>query len=320
MIKKQSCYYLIQQQNMIRTHAKILYLVAVVCYTLLVNINVTVSWALKSSAQDPDIPYISVDEQDVGIQDGSAGKGDSERIVGGVDAQPGRFAHQVALFSKDGQFMCGGSLIALDVVVTAAHCSDYVDTAKIGLYSQYDDSVAESIPICDKVSHPAYGKSGSADDICLLRLCQKSELANTGATTNAKIIRLNDDPNLPTANQILTVTGWGATSEGGSLATNLQQVNVNYITPAECGTIYSSALTQSMLCAGVLAGGKDACQGDSGGPIIVEGSNNDYDTLVGIVSWGIGKLLIQAKHKSVLVFLKNLFQFLILSSFEFTFS
>jgi secreted trypsin-like serine protease len=232
-----------------------------------------------------------VDEQDVGIQDGSADKSDSERIVGGVDAQPGRFAHQVALFSKDGQFMCGGSLIALDLVVTAAHCSDYVDTAKIGLYSQYDDSAAESISVCDKVSNPAYGKSGSADDICLLRLCQKSQIANTGSSAKAKTIRLNDDPNLPTANQILTVTGWGATSEGGSLATNLQQVNVNYITPTECGTIYSSAMAQAMLCAGVLAGGKDACQGDSGGPIIVEGSNNENDILVGIVSWGIGKLL-----------------------------
>jgi len=262
--------------------------VALVGYTLLVNVNFSVSWALKSSALDPDIPFISVDEQDVGIQDGSADKSDSERIVGGVDAQPGRFAHQVALFSKDGQFMCGGSLIALDLVVTAAHCIDYVDTAKIGLYSQYDDSAAESISVCDKVSHPEYGKSGSADDICLLRLCQKSEIANTGSSAMAKTIRLNDDPNLPTANQILTVTGWGATSEGGSLATNLQQVNVNYITPTECGTIYSSAMVQAMLCAGVLAGGKDACQGDSGGPIIVEGSNNENDILVGIVSWGIG--------------------------------
>jgi trypsin len=263
---------------------------------LLVNVNFSVSWALKSSALDPDIPFISVDEQDVGIQDGSADKSDSERIVGGVDAQPGRFAHQVALFSKDGQFMCGGSLIALDLVVTAAHCIDYVDTAKIGLYSQYDDSAAESISVCDKVSHPEYGKSGSADDICLLRLCQKSEIANTGSSAMAKTIRLNDDPNLPTANQILTVTGWGATSEGGSLATNLQQVNVNYITPTECGTIYSSAMVQAMLCAGVLAGGKDACQGDSGGPIIVEGSNNENDILVGIVSWGIGKLYKQNQN------------------------
>lgn len=252
---------------------------AAVSYLLLVNIHGSVSWAVSNSPLDPDLPYISLGNEDLGIK----GDGEEERIVGGVDAQPGRFAHQVALYSKDGSFMCGGSLIALDLVVTAAHCRDYVDVAKLGVYSQYDTSSAETIQICDKVSNPSYGKSGSSDDVCLLRLCQASQLATQG--TAAKTIQLNDDPNVPTANEILTVTGWGATSEGGSLATNLQQVNVNYITQTECSKIYNTDMSESMLCAGVLAGGKDACQGDSGGPIIVEGSNNENDVLVGIVSW-----------------------------------
>lgn len=37
-----------------------------------------------------------------------------------------------------------------------------------------------------------------------------------------------------------------------------------------------------MLCAGNARGGKDACQGDSGGPMATR------DTLVGVVSWGVG--------------------------------
>jgi trypsin len=37
-----------------------------------------------------------------------------------------------------------------------------------------------------------------------------------------------------------------------------------------------------MVCAGEVAGGRDACQGDSGGPLVVQGR------LIGLVSWGSG--------------------------------
>ena len=30
------------------------------------------------------------------------------------------------------------------------------------------------------------------------------------------------------------------------------------------------------------------CQGDSGGPLVVEDGTTEQDTLVGVVSWGIG--------------------------------
>lgn len=43
------------------------------------------------------------------------------RILDGVDAVDGSAPHQVALF-KGEQFACGGSLISLQTVLTAAHC------------------------------------------------------------------------------------------------------------------------------------------------------------------------------------------------------
>ena len=47
-------------------------------------------------------------------------------IVGGSEASPGEFPHQVVLLrgGVGGSLMCGGSLVAPDMVVTAGHCCD----------------------------------------------------------------------------------------------------------------------------------------------------------------------------------------------------
>ena len=50
---------------------------------------------------------------------------------------------------------------------------------------------------------------------------------------------------------------------------------------------YSNSISSDMLCAGGVKG-KDGCQGDSGGPLVVEDAQTKQDTLVGVVSWGIG--------------------------------
>ena len=87
----------------------------------------------------------------------------------------------------------------------------------------------------------------------------------------------------PAGGAVSTVTGWGTTTPGGSLPSQLQVVQV-FITPrAECDAAYVAygGITANMICAAVPGGGKDACQGDSGGPLVVGGQ------LAGIVSWGL---------------------------------
>jgi trypsin len=87
----------------------------------------------------------------------------------------------------------------------------------------------------------------------------------------------------PLPGALSVTSGWGTTSPGGSLPSQLQAVEVYITSRAACNSAYAAygGITVNMICAGVPEGGKDACQGDSGGPLVVDGE------LVGIVSWGL---------------------------------
>lgn len=83
---------------------------------------------------------------------------------------------------------------------------------------------------------------------------------------------------------LATITGWGATREGGSAPDDLQIVNIPIISKTVCSEAYKSygGLPDGQICAAYPKGGRDSCQGDSGGPLVVNGR------LAGIVSWGNG--------------------------------
>ena len=83
------------------------------------------------------------------------------------------------------------------------------------------------------------------------------------------------------------VMGWGDThisSNIQQLADRLMEVEVETISNEEWTDSYKDEITDNMICA--KDSGEDACQGDSGGPLVIKGNN--YDTQIGVVSWGIG--------------------------------
>ena len=51
----------------------------------------------------------------------------------------------------------------------------------------------------------------------------------------------------------------GVISDDGSLPRNLQQVDVTWISDITCGILLRGFDQPTMLCAGLLAGGKDSC-------------------------------------------------------------
>ncbi|XP_037917674.1 trypsin delta-like [Hermetia illucens] len=199
------------------------------------------------------------------------------RIVGGKATNIESYPHQVSL-RRSGSHMCGGSIYKANVVITAAHCTSGQSASSLtvvaGTSSRTSGGVSRQVASIRQ--HPSYSASTTNNDISLLIL-------SSGFTYSSSIQPIALTSSAPGAGTAVTVTGWGATKEGGAAAATLQVVTVNVISNSQCGSSYgSSKITSAMICAGVTGGGKDSCQGDSGGPLISGGK------LVGIVSWGNG--------------------------------
>merc|ERR1712045_78852 len=206
------------------------------------------------------------------------------RIVGGTDASRGEFPHQIMLTrGVGGSLMCGGSLVRSNKVITAGHCCDGMSPSKLGVevgsHNLYeDDPDQESFAVTDVGLHEEYDSFNINNDICMLTLEGTISMGSNVATISIPYSMEEYDEGT-----VCTVTGWGTTTEGGSLARVLQKVDVPVVSDEHCRDSYGqSDITDSMICAGLDQGGKDSCQGDSGGPFMCG------NQLSGVVSWGYG--------------------------------
>ncbi|XP_068623985.1 uncharacterized protein [Battus philenor] len=202
------------------------------------------------------------------------------RIVGGEDIDITEAPYQISLL-KHGRHSCGGSIIANDIILTAAHCvinSDAKDyTVRVGSSSNLNGGEIYSVD--NLLWHPKFTYTKMDSDIALLHLAKPLQFNYSVAA----IELMDRDEEIPDGD-ITMVSGWGNLREGGGYPTTLQMVLVPIVSHDECAKSYASlyTITSTMLCAGVPEGGKDACQGDSGGPLVHNGR------LAGVVSWGLG--------------------------------
>lgn len=211
------------------------------------------------------------------------------RIVGGQQAQEGRYPYAVSLTLSSRHF-CGGSLIAPDMVLTAAHCGTQGDVyVEIGRFDQLTTTQYERIQVEDEFPNPYYmsGESLRHDQL-LMKL-------STASTVTP--VQVNFDPNVPVVGQNVKIMGWGLTvpDQDTSLSTILMVADLQTISNEECSASvnpsypwsnYEGQISDDMLCAYVE--GIDSCQGDSGGPMVIESFSGGQDLQVGVVSWGYG--------------------------------
>lgn len=210
-------------------------------------------------------------------------------VVGGNPAEAGEYGWQVAIISRGsspqfGQF-CGGSLIAADVVLTAAHCVDGASPNVLEVFVGQHDlrEPGEIIRLASIAVHPDYNSRRSTADVAVLHLARPSTEGTPG-----RLIR-PAQTSLWEPGDMATVTGWGATSEGGRGSNRLLEADVPVVSDADCAAAYGSDFFAAHhLCAGYLGeGGVDTCQGDSGGPMMVPNERGKL-LIVGVTSWGFG--------------------------------
>lgn len=202
------------------------------------------------------------------------------RIIGGGEAEEDRYSFAVS-FQQLGSHFCGGSLIARDMVLSAAHCADTGIPnydAVIGRHD-HDEWDGDRVDVMRQYIHPNYSESTNNYDIMVVKLSRPTN-------ANVATVKLNSSNSIPSSGEAVTVVGWGVT-DLGSTSDELNEVEVSVVSQASCRSSYGSNLIKDeMLCAA--DPNEDSCQGDSGGPLFLKGANAESDVQVGVVSWGYG--------------------------------
>merc|ERR1719220_75877 len=186
------------------------------------------------------------------------------RIVGGTETEVNEYPW-IAAFDFSGTSGtspggCAATLISTNWAVTASHCfynqqGELVVTKDtmslvLGVHDRTGttDTNRQVLTIAEIVLHPSYNPSGSSHDIALLKISETVDLDTWSPAC------------LPTSGADFTgqngwVYGWGATSEGGSLADKLLELEVPIVSDSVCASAMSSggvSITSDMLCAGLL--------------------------------------------------------------------
>ncbi|MEV2229607.1 trypsin-like serine protease [Streptomyces phaeochromogenes] len=225
-----------------------------------------------------------------------ASPGKSPFIIGGGETTIASAPWMVQLGYSDpatgNGYFCGGTLVAPNKVLTAAHCVaglDWVSNGAVLAGTTDLDDYATGTPagVFRQWTHPRYNEATAQNDIAVLTLDRPLE---------QQWLRLaaSDDSALYKAGTAATVYGWGLTSgaDDATLSTKLKKASLPLVADSTCNSAMQAVLGDdefiegSMACAGTPATGADEgtnspCNGDSGGPLVVG------NKIVGIVSWGV---------------------------------
>jgi len=220
----------------------------------------------------------------------------SQYIIGGSEARPNRYPWQIRLItSKNGKtYLCGGSIIDKDWILTAAHCVansgrsyDVVSESalkvtvgahNIGLGSEPG---RVDMTVSRVIVHSQYNLQGNTEqDIALLKLTESITFTDT-----VQPICLPTSDISTSGSQQCSVTGWGETASGNT-AKILRVAPIPILSDEQCRIFWNSQYTDTHVCAGVAQGHNSdtSCEGDSGGPL----SCGNPNVLHGVVSFGSG--------------------------------
>ncbi|OCT97565.1 myeloblastin [Xenopus laevis] len=183
------------------------------------------------------------------------------QIVGGREASPNSHPY-IASLQLRGRHFCGGSLIAPQFLMTAAHCMENtapsVVTVVLGAHSLRENEETKQRFRVNQVFENGFNPLTLENDIVILKLDRPVSL--NGKVQVVSLPNANED--VPAGTQCVTA-GWGQLSTEGRIPDRLQELNV---------TVTSRNLCRpNNICTGVFMQRAGICFGDSGGPLVCNG-------------------------------------------------
>ena len=212
-------------------------------------------------------------------------------IIGGTKTTISERPWQVALFERD-DFICGGSLLAPTVAVTAAHCVfDEIGDLKparrfhvITGRTRLSSSAGQELGI--KTIHTFKDSQGR-------ERYDPYHTAGTSCSSSSRRLDLDADQDRRQDRARPLGRRWrrlhqrlGAINkEGSSYPDVLRTAKVQVNSDARCRSVYTGFDKDLMVCAGGGRPERDSCYGDSGGPLVAPVAGGGY-RLVGDTSFG----------------------------------
>jgi secreted trypsin-like serine protease len=181
--------------------------------------------------------------------------------------------------------VCSGTLVAPTYLLTASHCTAFLQADPRPEYVTFDETDVEGTPTgliaATAITNPAYKGSGYRDDVSLLRLAepvtdvepaelpelgyldtvplrQGTELTTVGYGTSEKVVVKGEGPTFPFAGD-----RWYGIGSFNALTKEQLKMSQN---PAH--------------------GDSGACYGDSGGPTFLGAGAREGDVVVAVTSTG----------------------------------
>ncbi|XP_061383057.1 chymotrypsin-like elastase family member 2A isoform X1 [Danaus plexippus] len=205
----------------------------------------------------------------------------TQLMVNGANTKPGDWPWHVAIYKQERniiKYICGGTLVSKNFVLTAAHCVSVRGSALLpdtisvvlGKYNLFGgDFGSEEKEVHKIIIHQKFEHRTLNNDIALIELNTEvtfSDYIQPSCLWYKKAIK-----KLP-SNQIMgTVVGWGF-DNSGTLSRTLKQAKMPIVSDNVCirskPLFYANILNGNKFCAG-FHNGTSACNGDSGGALVV---------------------------------------------------